>query len=209
MSKVTSSADPAAEAPATPERRRRASGRAKSRPPTKAGGPVRSRVPGTSKRPSPYSDLGRDAPSSAQRRAAAILEVLAGEQTAAEAARAAGHLVDALLPAGAAARCRDWWRPARRVPRGLRVRGRSRSWFGCGANWSVASASASGKRPWCEPRSGRWGSRPAAASKPKVQGKAGGGQREASAPSAGHGPRPAGGAEPASKLVWADRRQTW
>lgn len=43
-----------------------------------------------SKKPPPSTDLGRDAPTSAQRRAAVILEVLAGEQTVAEADRALG-----------------------------------------------------------------------------------------------------------------------
>jgi hypothetical protein len=90
MSKVTSSVDPAAEVPATQSGAAAQRGRAKSRPSAKAGGSVRSPVPHSSKRPASYSDLGRDAPTSAQRRAAAILEVLAGEQTAAAAARALG-----------------------------------------------------------------------------------------------------------------------
>jgi len=64
-------------------------------------------------------------------------------------------------------RCRDWWRPARRAPRALRLRGRNRSWFGCGASWTAAAASASGKRPWCVRRSGRWGFRPGRRRNPK------------------------------------------
>ena len=66
------------------ERRADAHGaRAKPRPAAKAG-PLRS------KKPLPTSSLGRDSHPTAQRRAAAILEVLAGEQTVGEAARVLG-----------------------------------------------------------------------------------------------------------------------
>ena len=89
-SKPPSSADTAG-APAASQRSSTApSGRPHSRPPAKSDGPVGRQSRGTSKRPSPYSDLGREAPTSAQRRAAAVLEVLAGQQTVAEAASALG-----------------------------------------------------------------------------------------------------------------------
>jgi len=90
MTKTSSSADAGAEATVSQSGASAQAGRANSRPPTKAGGPIRSQSLGSRKRPPPYSDLGREAPTSAQRRAAAILEVLAGEQTAAQAARALG-----------------------------------------------------------------------------------------------------------------------
>ena len=90
MTKTSSSADAVAEATANQSGASAQGGRTNSRPPTKAGGPIRSQSHGSRKRPPPYSDLGREAPTSAQRRAAAILEVLAGEQTAAQAARALG-----------------------------------------------------------------------------------------------------------------------
>ena len=92
MSKIPSHA--IADTAAAPAPRQRSStapsGRTNSRPPAKSGGPVGSQSRGRSQRPSPYSDLGRDAPTSAQRRAAAVLEVLAGQQTVAQAASALG-----------------------------------------------------------------------------------------------------------------------
>lgn len=97
MSKGSSSVSAAAAARAEPTASQSAAtvaalshGRAKSRasaePPEAAdkGGPRKGRKPPT------YAPLGRGLPTSAQQRAAAILEVLAGEQTAAQAARALG-----------------------------------------------------------------------------------------------------------------------
>lgn len=91
MSKASSNANAAAEATASQSGAAAPhTDRAKSRPSAKTPGPAGSHGPGQSRKPSSSAELGRDAPTSAQRRAAAILEVLAGEQTAAEAARALG-----------------------------------------------------------------------------------------------------------------------
>jgi len=91
MSKVSSNASAAAETTAshggaTAPR----DGRAKPRPSAQSPEPAGSHGRCKNRKPPSYAELGRDAPSSAQRRAAAILEVLAGEQSAAEAARALG-----------------------------------------------------------------------------------------------------------------------
>ena len=114
MSKVTSSVDPAAEVPATQSGAAAQRGRAKSRPSAKAGGPVRSPVPHSSKRPASYSDLGRDArlrPSDGRRPS---WKSWPGNrrprrQLAPWACRRC------IITCWSGTRCRDWWRPACRA----------------------------------------------------------------------------------------------